>query len=182
MSDHKLLEKLIDDIVEALRKRDRLVFDEEYDHPLGPPSSPQQMARLERILGKPLPPSYRAFQELHNGWDKLVGGAKLLAVEDHDSQWVKSKIKFWSDLWDPDENGDDPFEKGAMPILFGEDNNSFLVLDPTTVQPNGEMDFVMYDYMEEEERFKDFTSFLRKKLKLLEEMIDDEEKGVPDEE
>lgn len=175
------LHDLIADLAEAFRQRDRLVFDEEYPHELGRPCSRSQLAMLERILGKPLPPSYRAFLELHDGWDKFVGGAKLLAIEDHGAAWVKKRLEDLDTLFYEEQEVKNPFSEGAIPILLGEDERSFLVLDPRTVRPNGEMDFVQYDLTQEERRFGDFTSFLQHKLKVTLEIIDDQVKGFPDE-
>jgi hypothetical protein len=175
------LRSLVATISEALRERDRLVFDEEIPHELGSPCSRDQIRALEKRFRAPLPPSYRAFLELHNGWDKFQGGAKLLAVEDHGREWVAQKKQFWSNLWEPSRSGEDPFEVGMIPVLFGEDTNSFLVVDPRTVRNNGEMDFIMYDNMREERRFEDFTSFLAHKRRLLQQQIDDETKGIEEE-
>ncbi|HKX27937.1 MAG TPA: SMI1/KNR4 family protein [Blastocatellia bacterium] len=172
------LQKLIDDLTEALRERDRLVFDEENPHELGRPSSPQQLSTLEQILGKPLPPSYAAFLKLHNGWDKFVGGAKLLAIEDQESKWVKKRVDDLDTLFYEDQEVENPFTAGAIPVLLGEDERTFLVLDPRTVRPNGEMDFIQFYLIKEEQRFADFTSFLQHKLNILHEMIDDEKEGL----
>lgn len=173
------LEKLIPALQEALRKRDRLVFDEEYPHPLGEPSTQEQLATLERIVGKPLPPSYLAFMTLHNGWGHLVGDARVLAVEDYGSPWLKRRLDDLSTLFY--DFGPDPFEAGAIPIVLGEDARGFLVLDPTTVRKNGEMDFISYDLTRKEDRFRDFNAYLEHKLKLLQQMIDRETKGAPEE-
>jgi SMI1 / KNR4 family (SUKH-1) len=181
MAKHAQLQQLIGDLAEAQRTRDRLVFDEEYPHELGTPSSPQQLATFERILGKPLPPSYRAFLELHNGWNKFSGGAKLLGSEDHGSAWVKKRLDDLDTLFYEEEGGN-PFAEGAVPVMLGEDERNYLVLDPRTVRPDGEMDFVQFDLTREERRFKDFTSYLQYRLNLMREIIDDQLHGSPDEE
>jgi SMI1 / KNR4 family (SUKH-1) len=112
------LQKLIHELAEAQREYDRLVSDEEDEHALGPPASPKQVAKLEDIVGKPLPPSYRAFLELHNGWDDFAGGAKLLSVEDHGRAWVKKRVKDLGDLFFENDSKN-PFLNGAIPILLG---------------------------------------------------------------
>jgi len=180
MKDRKNLEELIRSLGEAKREYHRLAFDEEHIPELGPPASPAQIAKLERLIGKPLPPSYRNFLELHNGWKDFSGGASLLAVEDHESEWVKEKIRYWSDLFEDDSKN--PFAKGAIPILFGEDENHFVVLDAETVQEDGEMEFVDYDYTEEHQRFNDFTSFLKYDLKIAKQLIDNQRLGIPTDE
>src|SRR5690349_4780553 len=48
----------------------------------GPPAAPGQLATLERALGRELPPSYRAFLELHDGHRGLAGPGDLLATSE----------------------------------------------------------------------------------------------------
>ena len=170
------LVELIEGIVIAQREYDRLAFDEEFSHDRGAPASADQIVRLERILGHPLPPNYRAFLELHNGWSDFHGDGKLLAVEDHESSWVKKKIRYWSDLWSPDE--ENPFEHGAIPILLGDSLHHFLVLDPRRMRKNGNMDFVEYDYMHEETSYEDFALYLGHELNVMQRLIDRETKGI----
>lgn len=169
------LPDLIEELLRAKREFSRLRSDEEDQVGPRPPASQGQIAALERELGAGLPPSYRAFLELHNGWPDFSGAAKLLAVEDHASEWVRERIAYWSDLM---EDGQNPFKRGAIPVLLGETENHFLVLDPTTVRKNGEMDFVDYDYGQEFQRFADFTSFLENDLKVMTRLIDREINGV----
>ena len=173
------LPKLISELAETLRTYDRLVFDEELSHELAEPASSNQIATLEKILGHPLPPSYQEFLKLHNGWSNFVGDAKLLGTDDHNKEWVKEKLEKLDTLFY--EFGENPFKLGAIPIMLGEDARGFLMLDPRTVRSNGEMDFVSFHIVHEEDRFKDFTSFLQHKLKLLRESIKDEMEGVSDE-
>jgi hypothetical protein len=180
MQDATALETLIREIMEAMLEYDRLAFDEEKPHELGPPASPKQIAKLESILGKSLPPSYRAFLELHNGWSHFDGGAKLLAVEDHESKWVKGRLQEFAGGFEG--FAENPFEIGAIPVLLGTHENNFLVLDPGKVRKTGEMDFVAYDSLEEEDRFKDFTSYLRGQLEVLRRLIEIEKHGTRDEE
>jgi SMI1 / KNR4 family (SUKH-1) len=175
------LPQLIEELAEALRTYDRLAFDEEYEHKLGKPSSPTQIATLEKGLGKPLPPSYKAFLDLHNGWSDFAGDAKLLAVEDHGSEWVKERLLDLDELFD-EFGGENPFNEGAIPVMLGEDSQQTLLVDPRTVREDGEMDFVALDIIEEERRFKDFTSFLQHKLNLLKQLIDKQKEGVVEEE
>jgi SMI1 / KNR4 family (SUKH-1) len=174
------LPELVEQLDEALRKYDRLAFDEEGEHELGKPCSPKQIAKLEKQLGKPLPPSYKAFLELHNGWSHFSGDAKLLAVEDQKADWVEERLSDLEELFD-EFGRENPFKAQAMPVMLGEDSKQSLLIDPRTVRPDGEMDFVALYITREEKRFKDFTSFLKHKLDLLNEMIDDEMKGTSDE-
>jgi hypothetical protein len=50
--------------------------------PIKPPAgaSGRAIAEVERRLGRPLPPSYRAFLELYDGWPNLYHGISLLGA------------------------------------------------------------------------------------------------------
>lgn len=174
------LHDLIMEIADAQRELDILVSDEELPIELGKPCTAKQIASLEGVLGKPLPPSYRAFLELHNGWKNFDGDASLLAVEDVQSKWVKERIKNLGFLFEETED-EDPFKHGAIPVMLGKDAQNFLVLDPRKIRPNGEMDFVSYDLTEEEDRYKDFTSFLMDFLQVTKSAIKSEKEGMSEE-
>jgi hypothetical protein len=57
-----------------------------------------------------------------------------------------------------------------------------MILDPRKVRKDGEMDFVEYDLTEEQNRFKDFVSFLRSKLESTRRLIEKEKKGATEDE
>ncbi len=177
MTEKSPVAKLIFQIAEALRDYDRLAFDEEYEHNLGKPCRKKQIDILEGKLGSPLSPSYRLFLELHNGWENFAGDAKLLSVEDQDSDLVAERLADMEELF-PEFDQENPFQNGAVPIMLGEDSDQVLYVDPTSVRPDGEMDFVLLDITTEEHRFPDFTSFLAYKLNLLNKMIQNENNGV----
>ena len=181
MKKHADLQKLIHDLAEIKREYSRLAFDEEHRMKLGEPATPEQIAKLERRLGKPLPPSYRAFLELHNGWESFDGSLNLLSVQDQESDWVKEWLKMLLTLFRAVKE-ENPFEKGAIPVLLGEGEHDFLILDPRTVRKDGEMDFVKFHFAEVDDRFKDFTSFLRNDLEVERQLLENEKKGTPDNE
>lgn len=173
------LQELINKLVQAKREYEMLAFDEDESIVLGEPCSDEQIAKIESILGKALPPSYRAFLELHNGWDGFDGFGvnKLLSVEDHECDWVKKRVKSLRELF----LEDDPFKAGAIPILLGKDEQTFMILDPRKVREDGEMDFVTFDLIQEEKRFKNFAEFLQNDLEVTQELIEDEKNGMSDE-
>jgi len=179
MISHADMQTLISELIEANREYSRLAFDEDELPTLGNPCNPQQIAQLQRILGKPLPPSYRTFLELHNGWDGFDGFEvdKILAVEDYSLDWVKNRIKALGELFD-EFASEDPYKAGAIPIVLGEDERTFLVVDPRTARSDGEMDFISFDLTEEQKRFTDFSSFLQNKIKVMQRLIEREKKGI----
>jgi hypothetical protein len=177
----KAVEELVEELVEAKGEYQTLTSDEDPDPPkLGKPCSAAQLAALERIVGQPLPPSYRAFMELHNGWHDFDGTAAILAVEDHKSEWVKERLKLLRDTMK--EFGDkDPFDAGAVPVVLDENTPQYVVLDPRKARPDGEMTFVSYEYAKKEGQWKDFTAYLKSDLKVTRELIKDEKQGKDDE-
>jgi len=180
MKKHTDLQKLIHELAEVKREYYRLAFDEEHPMKLGEPATLKQIAKLEQRLGKPLPPSYRDFLELHNGWEHFDGDLNLLSVNDQDSDWVKEWLKMLAMAFE-EVGEENPFDKGAIPVMLGEGEHRFLILDPRTVRPDGEMDFVKYTFAEAEDQFEDFTSFLRYDLEVEHQLIEKEKKGTPDE-
>jgi hypothetical protein len=176
MANHTL-ESLIRELHDAKREYDRLAFDEERPRTLGPPVGAIQIATLELRLGCAIPPSYLAFLELHDGWDEFSGGSKLLAVADHGCDWVKQRIAYWDALFEDDSVN--PFKRGCLPVLFGEDENHFVVIDPRTVRSDGEMDFIDYDYTVEFARYPTFTHFLAHDLDVTRTLIARQVDGVP---
>lgn len=175
------VKKLIDAFIEAKREYLRLRFDIAFTPQLGKPCTPQQIAALEEILGSDLPPSYRAFLELHNGFEGFLGNQNLLAVEDQEADWVLAELENIGDLFEED-GGDNPFEKGAIPVELGKEAPIYLVLDPSKVRKDGEMDFVEYEHTEKQNKWKDFVSFLRSKLEVMESLVEDQKKGVAEDE
>nr|WP_255203682.1 SMI1/KNR4 family protein [Myxococcus sp. AM011] len=164
--------KLVENLIAAKREYSLLVEDEEEQH-VGDPASARQLAALEKRLGKPLPPSYRAFLELHDGWADFDGDGAILSVEDQSKPWVKKRVASLGGHFE--EDGDsDPFKAGALPVMIGKTIRNYLVLDPSKTRRTGEMDFVLFDLAREEERFKDFTSYLKWDLKLTKQLIKEE--------
>ncbi len=45
-----------------------------------PAASEVALSRVEERMGRPLPPSYRAFLRLHDGWPRFFDGASLLGT------------------------------------------------------------------------------------------------------
>ncbi|SAL83434.1 SMI1 / KNR4 family protein [Caballeronia terrestris] len=177
--DDSEIRTLIDAIGRAQQRYESLAFDEEHPHALGAPASNEAIRSLEARLGSLLPRDYRVFLRLHNGWQNFHADGKLLAVEDQDSEWVKKKIKFWSDLWNSEDPN--PFTRGAVPIMLGESLHHFLVLDPTRVGPDGGAHIVEYDSMYEQKVYDSFTEYLRNELNVLKGLIERELHGMPDE-
>ena len=162
------LQVLIDELVAALLRYDVLRFDEVQQRELGPPANADELSRLSQVVGFALPPSWRAFLSLHNGWSNFRGAANILSTEECVAPWVKQRVRDWEELLEGQAN---PFGDGRHPVLLGVAESSFLVVDPATVRADGEMSFIMYDYLQEEHRFPDLTSYLRHHLMIMQALI-----------
>lgn len=160
---------IVNELIDALQRYDELRFDEIQPRELGPPATPNELRDMERTLRFPIPPSWRAFLCLHNGWSNFRGTAKLLATSDLAAPWVRQRIRDWEDLLEGKVN---PFGSGRQPVMLGMQESSFLVIDPGTLRADGEMSFTMYDYLEEEHRFPDLVAFLRHHLSIVQALVD----------
>lgn len=162
-------------LFEAHKRYEMLILDEPYEGRLAPPAPPEALEAFESKLGFKLPADYRAFLTLHNGWSDFDGEGKLLAIEDHSSDWTQEIITNWSEIWDSEDPN--PFTEGAIPIMLGEDIENFLVMSPTKRNISDDPMFFLYNNMEIEESFDSFGEYLALELETLKEMISEETEG-----
>jgi hypothetical protein len=127
-----------------------------------PPATPEQIATLEARLGKPLPPSYRAFLSLWNGASfGFGGGADILGTEDHARPHIQNTINDKRALFTEFESRD-PWDEGAIPFVVGDSRNVLLFEGP--VRADGEMDLVSYYLTGEEHRDRDVVAFFERQI------------------
>jgi hypothetical protein len=175
----KTVKDLVEQLVAARKEKNRLRRDEEVDEKLGPPATPQQLAELERLLGKSLPPSYRAFMALHNGWDEFQGDFQLLSVEDRQSAMVKARSEEMGAFF-PEQELENPFATWGFLVALGQTSGRLTFLDTRAVDADGEMEVAAFEYTEEEARFASFAEFLKDDLKLQLDIIEHEREGDSD--
>lgn len=117
------------------------------------PASPAAMAAAEARLGRALPPSYRQFLEVSNGW-RLVGipsVTRLLPIEE--TEWMARRHPEWIDAWMAgaggfeEAGGDEAYQpedlRGALVISDGED--AIFLLNPRVVSAAGESEAWLFD-------------------------------------
>jgi hypothetical protein len=171
--------RLIAELLELRSEDWRLRYDEPIVEELGPPCSRGDLSVLERQLGAPLPPTYRAFLEIHDGWGLFQGEAKLLAVKDQHETWVKEALNNLSDLFD--EFGEEnPVKAGAFVAMLGQGSNWSLFLDPHKVDSRGEMEASLFDWTRLENRFADFGAYLANEVEQMREVVRSLKEGVAD--
>lgn len=169
---------LVADTLAAHQELSQLQFDAPADDVLAAPASPIQLGKLSGKLGMDLPPSYRAFLELHNGWRIFEGDLAILGSDDHDVDWVKERVKEWAGLFGS-LNGEDIFASWGFPIMLGETSSRVLVFDRRTRRQDGELEVVAYDNTNEDGRYPTFADVLRKDLEVTREAIEQEKDGLP---
>jgi hypothetical protein len=79
-SMHERLESAIENGV-AARHTYYKAIDLPDEQVLGAAASEDTIVRLEKLIERRLPSSYRAFLQMHNGWQMIEGDVRLLSVE-----------------------------------------------------------------------------------------------------
>jgi len=168
------MQHLVSELHGAFGRLELLQFDEDYAGALGAPCSAAQLDVAARDLGRELPPSYRGFLELHNGWTDFIGEAGLLAVEDRHSDWFQRRVKGIRDHLN--SFGDPDFVPHAFFILVHPDVSTVLFLDMSGPTSGGELEVVEYCLKEGElDRYPSFEAYLKERLEETERFIADEE-------
>ena len=140
---------------------------------LGPPAPEDKIRRLETLLGRELPPSYRLFLSLHDGWRDWEGDQDILSVDDHEQGPYRELIeRFRRSAW----------EEGWPAVLDGIiiaaclTSNSLLILDTSKIDERGEMEIVNWE-LQEIARYSDFLDMLQRTAVNLQQIIEDEKSG-----
>ena len=165
--DAAKLAKLVPAVWEVGRtfaKQSGIEDDESFEDALGRPSKAADVDALEKELGKPLPPSYRAFLTLYGGWRGFAGGCDLLGAKAHGNAENKRRWKEWLEHFAEFEDRD-LAKEGVIPIGLGDGRNTVL-LEPSK-RRKGEWDFVEYHLTEEEGRYPSLVALLEARQKEL---------------
>ena len=137
---------------------------------LGAPSKDAQLLAIEEAMGAPLPPSYRAFLELHDGWRGFTGGLDILSSNERNdttyTQNIASLLDAHSDIAEAER-----VPAQAIYVAASKDDSSLVYLDPRERRPDGEMAVVEYGREGEADRHESFAAFLQSHLALTRELI-----------
>jgi hypothetical protein len=141
---------------------------------LGQPASEGLVLALEAKLGHSLPPSYRTFLKLYNGWRMVDAETDLLSIEEMLTGPRAEKIKEWQQQAKKWGN-----ELAASGLVIGHSNisQSRIILDPDNIDINSAGEWELIEsYKDEEERYESFIVWLEKSVedyrKIAEEPID----------
>ncbi len=120
---------------------------------LGAPASDEQILALEKRIGRPLPASYRAFLQLHDGWQMIDGGTHLLALGD----LLKGPIHEEVVAWQQDmRSAGDLVAARSLVIGISEITATKYLLDPERADGYGEWPLIQHHDGEE----ADLPSFI----------------------
>jgi cell wall assembly regulator SMI1 len=154
------LRAAVDSGVKA-RSRFYRAIDLEDEQRLGAPATEDQVLRLERAIARALPPSYREFLLLHNGWAMIDGGTDLLSIEDLLTGPRASKIAAWQSQ--ARRYGETRLAEG---LVIGHSNISQarIILDPKQVDEHGEWALIAVD-KDNEDEYASFLAWLEQSVR-----------------
>jgi hypothetical protein len=138
---------------------------------LGPPASDRKLTELEDWIGMRLPPSYRLFLSMYNGWRGFEGNVCLLSIDEQRLGTYADYVREWKQArW---EEGEGSLVDGIV-IGIKVYGNTAVIIDTSRVDQNGEMQLVVWRNFETE-RDANFIELLRNKENILERLIAQEE-------
>jgi hypothetical protein len=157
--------------------------------PVTPPSAaaPATIASVERRLKRPLPPSYRAFLELHDGWPQFFHGASLMTGRQvARGQYVDLVRLVTDELAAAARDGSPASRRQTAPttrrplLPFGIDERAEIVFafDLSTERSDGEIEVLAW-INEIGIRVESFPAFLDLVLEMLEADIGERRSRAP---
>ncbi len=130
----------------------------------GGPAHPAAVRRAELRLRRPLPPSYRAFLQLHDGWPRFFEGASLLGAAHLGRRLYTDAARAIFTAAEtpvPLVGPPIPEPKGPQPFPFGADaaGTTFFAFNPAVCDAQGEYEVICW-VNEIGLRCKNFADFL----------------------
>lgn len=120
----------------------------------GKPASASEIERIETLIGASLPPSFRAFLELFNGWKMFDPAVDLYSAKEILEKASSTKLKSWRQVAFEVEG----VNAGNWLLVGGSEFAAAkYFLDPNTLTPDGEMFAIDHDKTVEAEH----ESFLK---------------------
>jgi hypothetical protein len=177
-SSNKQMQELIKSLYTANDDYWQLMYDEKSYQILEDPASEEDLRQYEQEINVMLPPSYKEFLLLHDGWKNFTGEACILGTKDRgENKGLADTINEFNAS--AIQEGDLCAGNGFV-IMAGEGVNHFVYLNFEKQNLDGEFEVVEIAYPEGElNRFPDFTSFLQHKLEVMLELIKLEKGEIP---
>lgn len=154
-----LVRRVAAEVQRGFRSRSRFYesSDLEDEQQLGPPAGEAEIRELEERIGHSLPPSYRAFLLMHNGWQMVSATTDLLSVGDMLRGPIHDRVMRWQQR--AAQSGNALAGKGLV-IGYSKLTQTRVILDPDDVV-DGEWRLIEM-YKDEEVEYSSFLEWLEK--------------------
>lgn len=156
------------------RKLDLARLDPRAGMPIAPPAGAAERAvsDVARRLGRALPPSYRAFLALHDGWHDLYQGVSLLGAR----HLARGTYRDLARMVIEEANAvGSAREAGLVPFGIDAAAETIFAWDPASARPDGELEVVVW-MNEIGERVASFPALLDLVLDMLTADLDERRK------
>ncbi len=170
----KNIEKILADLTVARGKYFTEIGLEVSDLPPAP-ASEDAIVRLENILGRHLPPSYRSFLLMQDGFPELDGETNLLSV----NEMILMAQGYSTELLNKiaQVSGDDAI-RGYIVFGASDQSTSAFLFNPTEKNKGGEWSVVEYDEVEGlDSTYESFLFFLKESTKEAQEAEQEASEG-----
>ena len=173
------MKRLVAKLYSCLGRYHPLVYGSPYEGVLHAAPGKVALSEFLRKRGAPLPPSYKRFLKMHNGWSGYVAGFTLVGVGGKHTTGarrdIRETLEIVADAWKAPHakpgrgalakvegaGGDDGAAVVDM-IPFGTDfNGALLLFDPRTRRKDGEMEVVLHDTSGPSKLYRGFAEMLR---------------------
>lgn len=166
---HAQLEDVIARLVSAIKEVAAISHFDEVDPKPRPPASAESIERYEQFLGQRLPDSYRAFLELHDGYDFLAYPGHMLSIREvMPGSPVYARIIEWKKMT-TDYGGGEVLD-GIVIAPLGEPND-WVYLDASRPSGSGELTVVAH-YPDDSHEFQDLLEFFESRIRYCAVAID----------
>jgi cell wall assembly regulator SMI1 len=126
-----------------------------------PPASKKEIAEYELYLGHPLPPSYKAFLELYNGYKGLTVAGDMLSIRSVMPGGEQYEIiKRWKTLSARYGSGE---VIDATVIASMGSRNKWIYLDPNRPTSQKELTVIQYE-PEDSDEYNDLIEFFKDRI------------------
>lgn len=166
---------LVDRIQDAVKegREARSVYDASIDlddeQELDGPAPEAQLVNIENRLSRRLPPAYRIFLSLYNEWRMISGAIDLLSVEEMLDGPRADQIHKWQQ--EAVRNDYEAITVRSLVIGLGEITATRILLDPETVDPDGEWALVRYNKGVADE-YSSFVEWLEASVTIFRDMVE----------
>ncbi|MET9335755.1 SMI1/KNR4 family protein [Streptomyces cellulosae] len=152
-----------------------------------PPASEERIAAMEKRLGRRMPPSYRSFLQVTDGW-RHAGGFVWLLAGTADARWHDNEsglADVFEEYMEEDAEPEEWREAGVWRRglqLDVESDATYVLLDPEDVDEDGE--WAVYTWAswraDAPERYRSFRAFMEAKFREFHSLRAHRTDGVPE--